>query len=89
MNAYTYEAVNAAGLSSNGIIEVASQNEALRRIKEMRLFPTRVAERHQNRITRAIAKNKSVASGKNLQTTKFHAASRSLQHCLGTPQGKF
>ncbi len=71
MNAYTYEAVNAAGLSSNGIIEVASQNEAVRRIKEMGLFPTRVAERRQSRITRAIAKNKSAAPGKKFQITLF------------------
>lgn len=71
MNAYTYEAVNAAGLSTSGILEVASQNEAVRRIKEMGLFPTRVAERRQSRITRAIAKNKSAAPGKKFQITLF------------------
>ena len=71
MNAYSYEAVNAAGLSSNGIIEVASQNEAVRRIKEMGLFPTRVAERRQNRITRAITKNKSATPGKKFQIALF------------------
>ena len=38
MNTYAYEAVNAAGLSSTGFIEVATQNEAVRRIKEMAFF---------------------------------------------------
>lgn len=71
MNAYTYEAVNAAGLSSTGIIEVASQNEAVRRIKEMGLFPTRVAERRQYRIARDKAKTKSATATKRFQFTLF------------------
>ena len=71
MNAYSYEAVNAAGLCSTGIIEVASQNEAVRRIKEMGLFPTRIAERRQSRIKKAIANHKSTAPGKKFQITLF------------------
>jgi len=71
MNTYAYEAVNAAGLSSRGLIEVASQNEAVRRIKEMGLFPTRVAERRQNHIKQAIAKAKPAAPGKKFQITLF------------------
>jgi type IV pilus assembly protein PilC len=42
MASYSYEAVDAVGLKFQGVLEVADQNEALRRIKEMGLFPTRV-----------------------------------------------
>lgn len=72
MNTYAYEAVNTAGLSSRGIIEVASQSEAVRRIKEMGLFPTRVAERRQHRLRQAIAKpNAAAPPGKKFQITLF------------------
>jgi type IV pilus assembly protein PilC len=40
--------VDAAGLKCNGILEVTSQSEALQRIKDMGLFPTRVKERNQH-----------------------------------------
>ena len=45
MTSYSYEAVDPSGLRMQGTLEVASQSEALRRIKEMGLYPTRVAER--------------------------------------------
>jgi type IV pilus assembly protein PilC len=73
MNTYAYEAVNAAGLRSTGLIEVESQGEAVRRIKEMGLFPMRVAERHRNRIKRAIAGNRSPSSAKGLQIVLFES----------------
>lgn len=44
MSSYAYEAVDASGLKSRGTLEVTDQNEALRRIKEMGLFPTKVAQ---------------------------------------------
>ncbi len=44
MSNYCYEAVDAGGLKIRGSLEVADQNEALKRIKEMGLFPTRVAQ---------------------------------------------
>lgn len=71
MNTYAYEAVNAAGLQSRGIIEVADQSEAVRRIKEMGLFPTRVAERrpHRRSVPRATVKTR--RAGKGLQLTLF------------------
>lgn len=47
MSSYTYEAVNADGSNYRGTLEVASQSEALQRIKEMGLFPTRVIERRR------------------------------------------
>jgi len=55
MNSYAYEAVNATGVSSAGVIDVDTQNEAVRRIREMGLFPVRVAERQQSRFKRALA----------------------------------
>ncbi len=39
MSNYLYEAVDAAGVKSNGSLQVINQSEALRRIKEMGLFP--------------------------------------------------
>ena len=44
MSNYCYEAVDAGGLKIQGSLDVSDQNEALRRIKEMGLFPTRVAQ---------------------------------------------
>ena len=44
MSNYCYEAVDAGGLKIQGSLDVTDQNEALKRIKEMGLFPTRVAQ---------------------------------------------
>jgi type IV pilus assembly protein PilC len=49
MSNYCYEAVDAGGLKMNGTLEVVDQSEALRRIKEMGLFPTRIAETRRRR----------------------------------------
>ena len=43
MSNYSYEAIDASGLKSHGTLAVASQNEALKRIREMGLFPIKVA----------------------------------------------
>jgi type IV pilus assembly protein PilC len=46
MSNYAYVAVDPQGLESRGTLDVSDQSEALRRIKEMGLFPTKVlAER--------------------------------------------
>ncbi|MSU60279.1 MAG: type II secretion system F family protein [Pedosphaera sp.] len=65
MSNYAYEAVNAAGLKCNGVLEVASQSEALRRIKEMGLFPTRVRPRHERRGTMTRARTRPFAEFKS------------------------
>ncbi len=44
MSSYCYEAVDASGLKIQGALDVTDQSEALRRIKEMGLFPTKVAQ---------------------------------------------
>ncbi|HMP84940.1 MAG TPA: type II secretion system F family protein, partial [Verrucomicrobiota bacterium] len=56
MTSYYYEALDSTGLRSEGTIEVSDQIEAVRRIKEMGLFPTRIAEqRMARRINKAAA----------------------------------
>jgi type IV pilus assembly protein PilC len=42
MSNYSYVAVDPQGLETRGTLEVSDQSEALRRIKEMGLFPTKV-----------------------------------------------
>ncbi|MGH7975886.1 MAG: type II secretion system F family protein [Limisphaerales bacterium] len=44
MPKYSYVALDAHGKESKGTIEVASQNEAISRVKEMGFFPTKIAE---------------------------------------------
>jgi type IV pilus assembly protein PilC len=71
MNSYAYEAVNAMGASSAGVIEVDSQNEAVRRIKEMGLFPLRVAERRPRRFKQAVASTRNRAPASRLSIQLF------------------
>ena len=42
MSNYAYVAVDQNGSEMRGMLDVADQSEALKRIKEMGLFPTRV-----------------------------------------------
>src|SRR5471030_2479248 len=44
MPKYDYTALDQKGNETKGSIEVASQNEAIGRVKEMGLFPTKIAE---------------------------------------------
>ena len=44
MPKYSYVAMDAHGKESKGTLEVASQNEAIGRVKEMGLFPTKIVE---------------------------------------------
>src|SRR5262249_37229849 len=44
MSSYSYIAVDPSGIEMRGSIEVADQSEALRRIKEMGLFPTKLLD---------------------------------------------
>ncbi|MGB7769348.1 MAG: type II secretion system F family protein [Verrucomicrobiia bacterium] len=54
MPKYSYVALDAHGKETKGNIEVASQNEAIGRVKEMGLFPTRIveSEKPQEKIAR-------------------------------------
>ena len=44
MPVFTYEAMDAKGKPTKGTLDVANQNEALTRLKEMGFFPTKVVE---------------------------------------------
>ena len=44
MPRYTYVALDARGNESKGVIEAGSQNEAIGRVKDMQLFPTKITE---------------------------------------------
>ena len=44
MPKFNYVAMDAHGKETKGTLEVASQNEAIGRIKEMQLFPTKIVE---------------------------------------------
>jgi type IV pilus assembly protein PilC len=44
MPKYSYIALDARGQESKGFIEAASQNEAIGRVKDMQLFPTKIFE---------------------------------------------
>jgi type IV pilus assembly protein PilC len=44
MPRYNYVALDARGNESKGVIEAGSQNEAIGRVKEMQLFPTKIVE---------------------------------------------
>src|SRR6185436_3532529 len=49
MTSYAYQAVDSAGQPMRGTLAVPNQNEALRRIREMGLFPTKITERRPER----------------------------------------
>jgi len=49
MTSYAYQAVDAAGQPMRGTLSVLNQNEALRRIREMGLFPIKITERRPER----------------------------------------
>ncbi len=44
MPKFNYVAMDARGKETKGTLEVASQNEAIGRVKEMGLFPTKIVE---------------------------------------------
>src|ERR1035437_6269602 len=49
MPKYSYVAMDSRGRETKGTIEVANQNEAIGRVKEMGLFPTKIVEVEKNR----------------------------------------
>jgi len=63
MPKFSYIALDARGQESKGVIEVASQNEAIGRVKEMGLFPTKIFESEKVK-DKAGAKKAKAAPGK-------------------------
>ncbi len=56
MPKYNYVALDPKGDETKGTIEVASQNEAIGRVKEMGLFPTKIVEADKGRTKRPPAR---------------------------------
>jgi len=65
MPKYSYVALDAHGKETKGTIEVASQNEAIGRVKEMGFFPTKIveSEKPQEKIARKKAKSAAKPAG--------------------------
>ncbi len=66
MPKYNYVAMDAHGKETKGTLEVATQNEAIGRVKEMGLFPTKIVEvdKIKDKEKGAGAKGKPAAKGK-------------------------
>src|SRR4051812_46610144 len=63
MPKYDYVALDARGKETKGSIEAASQNEAIGRVKDMQLFPTKIVEAEKAQ-PRAAGKAKGKVAGK-------------------------
>jgi type IV pilus assembly protein PilC len=61
MPKYSYVALDAHGKETKGTIEVASQNEAIGRVKEMGFFPTKIVESEKPQEKTARKKTKGAA----------------------------
>ncbi len=59
MSSFAYVAVDQAGAELRGTLDASDQSEALRRIKEMGLFPARVSAREKERQRRPVPRRKS------------------------------
>jgi type IV pilus assembly protein PilC len=62
------------GKETKGTLEVNSQNEAIGRVKEMGLFPTKIVEveKVKDKGDKKGAKPAGKAGGKNLQNARTH-----------------
>jgi len=63
MPKFSYVAMDSRGKEQKGTLEVANQNEAIARVKEMQLFPTKIVEVEKDKGTKA-AKAAPAAGGK-------------------------
>jgi type IV pilus assembly protein PilC len=64
MPRYDYVALDSRGKETKGSIEVASQNEAISRVKDMGLFPTKIAEGAKAQDKSAAKKARPAAKGR-------------------------
>ena len=65
MPKYSYVAMDAHGKEVKGTLEVASQNEAIGRVKEMGLFPTKIVEVDKPKEKQAAADKKATGTTPN------------------------
>ncbi|MGB7748063.1 MAG: type II secretion system F family protein [Verrucomicrobiia bacterium] len=63
MPKYDYVALDARGKETKGTVEVASQNEAIGRVKEMGLFPTKIVETEKPQEKKAAKQKSRPAAG--------------------------
>ena len=63
MPKYDYVALDARGKETKGTVEVASQNEAIGRVKEMGLFPTKIVETEKAQEKKAAKQKSRPAAG--------------------------
>jgi type IV pilus assembly protein PilC len=66
MSNYSYEAVDAGGLKIEGRLDVMDQNEALRRVKEMGLFPVRIVAMRELRAKQTLVSSKGESGKKQI-----------------------
>src|SRR5688572_16392489 len=59
MPKFSYVAMDSRGKETKGTLEVANQNEAIGRLKEMGYFPTKVVETDKTKDKKGDAKGKS------------------------------
>ena len=64
MPKYNYVALDARGNETKGTLEVGSQNEAIGRVKEMGLFPTKIVEAGKEEKAAAAKKGKGAGKSK-------------------------
>src|SRR5262249_29112676 len=64
MPKFSYVAMDSRGKETKGVLEVANQNEAIGRLKEMGFFPTKVVEATEKTKDKGDAKAKAKAGGK-------------------------
>ena len=64
MPKYDYVALDNRGKETKGTVEVASQNEAIGRVKEMGLFPTKIVESEKPQEKAPQKKARTKAAGK-------------------------
>lgn len=82
MSNFTYEAVDAGGLKVEGRLDVVDQNEAIRRVKEMGLFPVRIVESRPRWRPKLEGGKASGAGGRN---PKIDAAGQGLRMEIRIP----
>src|SRR3974390_2563973 len=70
MPKYNYVAMDQHGKETKGTLEVASQNEAIGRVKEMGLFPPRIVEVAKSKEKAREKKGKPAKGGKGAKGKK-------------------
>src|SRR3954471_11749564 len=84
MSSYCYEAVDPAGVKITGMLDVSDQSEALKRIKEMGLFPTKIAAARERWRHRVVTRARPVSARKLFSSSLPFTGSRVKPKVLTT-----